>query len=69
MIAASLGMGAAVFYGAEVMSELQNREAFGEIIGVALLVGGGLALYAGLSLAFGAATKEDLRRILKRNAT
>ncbi|HJO87003.1 MAG TPA: lipid II flippase MurJ, partial [Rhodospirillales bacterium] len=69
MIATSLVMGGTVFYGAVALADLPGQSLISNIIAVALLVSGGLVVYGGLSLLFGAASRDDLTRILPRKST
>jgi hypothetical protein len=69
MIATSLVMGGAVFYGAVALADLPGQSLISNIIAVTLLVSGGLVVYGGLSLLFGAASRDDLARILPRKST
>ena len=69
MIATSLVMGGAVFYGAVALVDLPGQSLISNIFAVALLVSGGLVVYGGLSLLFGAASRDDLTRILPRKST
>ena len=69
MIATSLVMGGTVFYGAVALADLPGQSLISNIIAVALLVSGGLVVYGGLSLLFGAASRDDLARILPRKST
>jgi len=69
MIAASLVMGGTVYYGAASLAELLEESLISNIIAIAILVGGGLVIYGALSLLFGAASRDDLSRLLGRKST
>ena len=66
-IAASVaGLAAALLALDAGLTPLADTGKSGQIAAVALLVGGGLAVYAGLALLSGAARTSDLRRALRR---
>lgn len=69
MIAASLAMGAAVYFGADALKMMLESGLSSKIFAVAILVSGGLILYGGLSLLFGAASRQDVDRLLRRKAS
>ena len=65
----SLAMGAAVYYGADALKMMLESGLSSKIFAVAILVSGGLILYGGLSLVLGAASRQDVDRLLRRNAS
>jgi len=66
ILAASAGMAGGLWLAMLVLGDALAGPPFARIAALALLVAGGLALYAGLALAFGAANLAELKRLLRR---
>ena len=67
MVLASVAMGATLYVAMDLLTPLLQGGVGPKIFAVAFLVGGGLVVYGGASLLSGAATREDLSRILRRS--
>lgn len=66
IVLASAGMGVGLWFAQRLLLPYLDTTFWHGIIGLLVLVAGGMAIYAGLALGFGAAKLADIETILKR---